>query len=218
MGLRRSLGLLVCLCLSVPALADESPQAKLEHFLVQPENHDAVVQVLKLQWNQVVGAACESIKPVNWQVTTYIPVEFGADGKPSKGSWKESVTSEGCGFTKILNVASAVGPDGTVKRLGLLPGSSHADPVLEQDARLQAFAAAGAMLPKDCKPVIITDTAFIAQEGTPSAQVLPGRDPHPWREEWTLKGCGSTAIVTMHFIPDAKGTGFNAATTETRRG
>jgi hypothetical protein len=196
----------------------EPLSAQFQQFAMRPDNRQAVIQVLQTQWNQIVGVACPSIKPADWQVTIYQPVQFGADGKPLTGAWKEIVTSEGCGFRKIFNVASVINADGSVKRIGLLPGTSHADMLLERDAIVQARTAAIAILPKDCKQTLIVDTAFIAQEGKPAPATVPGRDAHPWREEWTLKACDATAIVTLHFVPDATGTGINAAVNETRRG
>lgn len=221
MSFRRfAFGILFGLGLAARASAAEPAPlpAQFQQFALRPDNHQAVVEVLSTQWNQSVGVACASIKPVNWQATILQPVEFGSDGKPLKGSWKEIVTAEGCGFHKVFNVVSMINPDGSIKRIGLLPGTSHADMFLERDAILQARMAAVSVLPKDCTQVLIVDTAFVAQEGQPAKATVPGHDPHPWREEWTLKGCDVTAIVTLHFVPDATGTGINAAMNETRRG
>jgi len=221
MVLRQSaFGILFGLGLASQASAADPPPLtpQFQQFATRPDNRQGVVQVLQTQWNQTIGVACATIKPVGWQVAIQQPVEFDAAGKPLRGAWKEIVTSEGCGFHKVFNVMSVINTDGSVKRLGLLPGTSHADMFLERDAIVQARAAAVATLPKDCKQVLIVDTAFVAQEGVPAAKTLPGRDPHPWREEWTLKGCDVSAIVTLHFVPDATGTGIQAALGETRHG
>jgi len=221
MGLRRSVfGIFFGLALATQASAADPPPLtpQFQQFATRPENRQVVVQVLQTQWNQTIGVACPNIAPVSWQVAMIQPVEFDAVGKPLKGAWKEIVRSEGCGFRKVFNVMSVVNTDGTVKHIGLLPGTSHADPFLERDAIVQAQTAAFATLPKDCKQVLIVDTAFVAQEGVPAPKTLPGRDPQPWREEWTLKGCDVSAIVTLHFTPDATGTGIHAALAETRRG
>ena len=217
---RSALGVLFGLGLASQASAADSlpltPQ--FQQFATRPDNRQGVVQVLQTQWNQTIGVACTTIKPASWQVAMIQSVEIDAAGKPLKGAWKEIVTSEGCGFHKVFNIMSVINTDGTVKHIGLLPGTSHADPFLERDALVQAQTAAFATLPKDCKQVMIVDTAFVAQEGAPAPKTLPGRDPQPWREEWTLKGCDVSAIVTLHFTPDATGTGIHAALNETRRG
>ncbi|HEV2673203.1 MAG TPA: hypothetical protein VGV37_01595 [Aliidongia sp.] len=221
MSLRRLIfGAVFGLGLAARASAAEPPPVspQFQKFILLQENRQAVVQSLQAQWTQFVGVACANVKPVDWQVEVLDPVDFRGDGKPLKGSWKETVTSEGCGFRKVFTVVSAINTDGTVKHIDMLPGTSHADPFLERDAIGQARAAAASILPKECQQVLISDTAFVAQEGEPAAATLPGRDPHPWREEWTLKGCNATAIVTLHFVPDAKGTGIHAAVNESRPG
>jgi len=204
--------------LATAAVADEPPSAQFQQFAMRPENHQGVVKILQAQWFQTVGAACESIKPVDWRVTIYQPVRFNPDGTPASGLWKEIVTSEGCGLRKVFNVASIVNQDGSIRRVGLLPGTTRAEPQLEEDGLAQARAAAVGVLPKDCAQTMIIDTNFVAPEGVPALKTLPGRDPQPWREEWTVKGCDAKAIVTMHFTPDETGTGIRAALSETRRG
>jgi hypothetical protein len=48
---------------------------------------------------------------------------------------------------------------------------------------------------------------------------LPNGEPAgagaPWDEKWTVRACGKKAVVTMHFVPDAKGTTINVTPKET---
>jgi len=134
MGLRRSVfGIFFGLALATQASAADPPPLtpQFQQFATRPENRQVVVQVLQTQWNQTIGVACPNIAPVSWQVAMIQPVEFDAVGKPLKGAWKEIVRSEGCGFRKVFNVMSVVNTDGTVKHIGLLPGTSHADQGLQ---------------------------------------------------------------------------------------
>jgi hypothetical protein len=210
--------LIAGLGMAAGAVADEPPSPQFQQFALRPENHQGVVKVLQAQWFQTIGTACASIKPVDWRVTIYQPVRFNPDGTAASGLWKEIVTSEGCGVRKVFNVGSVVNQDGSIRRIGLLPGTTHADPQLEADGLIQARAAAVGVLPKDCAQTMIIDTNFLTPEGVPALKTVPGRDPQPWREEWTVKGCDAKAIVIMHFVPDATGTGIHAALSETRRG
>ncbi|HEV2673202.1 MAG TPA: hypothetical protein VGV37_01590 [Aliidongia sp.] len=203
---------LLFLTLGAPALAAQptSLTPEFQQFLNRPDNHQAVVQLLRTQWEKAVGVACADIKSIEWQISVFEPVQLDAAGVPVKGGWRDIVTSEGCGSRKILNVASMVTPQGTIKRIGLLPGTTRADYFLERDALILVQQAAAPAQSKDCKQGYVTDTAFVVQEGASTSGTLPGRDPHSWREEWTLKECDVVATISVLFSPNATGTGIQA--------
>ena len=43
----------------------------------------------------------------------------------------------------------------------------------------------------------------------------PAREGLPWDEKWTVRGCGKLYLMTLHFVPDATGTGINISGKET---
>ena len=139
------------------------------------------------------------------------PVRFDPSGGLVAGAWTQPVDEKGCGAAHLLNVLVLVKSDRSVASGALLPGTTHADPILQHDSMMgvyQATALAGraAGESKDCKTVVVANTDFIAYE----TGVLPGAKGPPWLEKWTVITCTKQMIVPMRFIPDATGTSFSA--------
>jgi len=87
----------------------------------------------------------------------------------------------------------------------MLPGTSIADPILQRDAVPYAMTGMAAIAPKDCKESPAINTKFKSWDSgeLPDAKG-PGR--RPWKEEWTVRLCGVSGVVPIHFVPDATGT------------
>jgi hypothetical protein len=104
-----------------------------------------------------------------------------------------------------------------MRRIALLPGTTIADARLQQDALIYAVMGMQNLMPSlDCKDIQYTNTSFVAF-GEANPQVPPGRENRSWTEEWTMRACGVTGIVTMHFLPDATGTTISSGVGEARR-
>jgi hypothetical protein len=91
----------------------------------------------------------------------------------------------------------------------MLPGTTHAGPVLQRDAvgyAVQVVAAVPGGNDPNCKIGYVEDTEFVSQEDT---AIQGGKEP-PWRELWTLVSCVQKMQVPMAFIPDATGTSISA--------
>src|SRR5262245_7486927 len=85
--------------------------------------------------------------------------------------------------------------DGKLKVIGLLPGTTGADPNLQMDAINIVSGAAVTRLP-NCDNVSITDTELLqAPQQTGSA----------WNERWTFSGCDKSEAVDVNFTPSAQG-------------
>lgn len=143
----------------------------------------------------------------------YQPLKFDSTGKVIAGAWKQTVLEHGCGEDRVLNVvvmfdASTNG----LKAVPLLPGTTRADPILQNDAVIYASMAAATPDDKACETTYIANTEFLHEIGEP----LEGAKGKPWDELWLLVSCGKKAQVTMHFIPDKTGTTINASPTETK--
>lgn len=158
---------------------------------------------------------CEAFKPSEPDLVEQKPISFSKDGLPTAGAWRESLPVKGCGNDTILNFNFVVADDGTIKVLADLPGATHADRILQHDA--VPYATTGASVhAKGCPQFIITNTHFDAFIVKPASTDAPAqkakpelpRTPQsrPWRETWTVAGCGRKFDVPINFVPDATGT------------
>jgi hypothetical protein len=172
----------------------------LTRFVGAAENRDAVLSVAR-QHEAALPDACPSAAFQKVGVLTlYRPVRFDAQGRPTEGAWRESVEATGCGTRRTFNVLTIIAADEPVRRVPLLPGGTIADPVLQQDALPDAVRGAAAANP-GCRDGIVVDTRFDEFEGASAAS-------RPWRETWTVAGCGRLVDVPITFAPDARGTGI----------
>ena len=139
---------------------------------------------------------------------------FDKAGKPVSGNWRVITRLSGCGQARMFSLFYAFAPNGQMVRLGMLPGSTAADPILQRDALLYASTAMGKLTPPGCKDFKYLDTAFEAF-GPAGANVPAGRDARSWTEKWRIKACGVEGIVKLYFTPDATGTGISTKLNET---
>jgi hypothetical protein len=156
---------------------------------------------------QAVFRRCPALVSDDSSVTVLKPIFFGADGLPNAGSWKQQFPVSGCGNDTVLNVYVSAGADEKINAVVGIPGSTRADLTLQRDAELYANTWA-TMIAKGCKSFDVTDTKFEGFGLSKPAAPDPGPDNHfrPWRETWTLIGCGITIDIPVEFVPDAKGT------------
>jgi hypothetical protein len=142
----------------------------------------------------------------------YVPmVQPTADesGAVIGGAWIQIISEQGCDETHTLNVLVTAQPDGKLAMMALLPGDTHAGPVLQRDAvpiAGQLLTTVERLRDPECKQLYISDTKFLAYEGDP----LPQSKGPSWKELWTLETCKHVAILPMAFIPDATGTSISA--------
>ena len=130
-----------------------------------------------------------------------VPIVVDAQEQPQSGSWIERIAVRGCDRPWQLNVLVAVHQSGPLATIPLLPGTTHADPLLEKDGALYAFTAVP-IDPKGCKPIYVADTKFNAiLSDTPLIAGKPG-----WSEQWTVAQCEKRSSVEMRFVPDRTGT------------
>jgi len=143
------------------------------------------------------------------ELRRYKPPSFDSSGKIVSGAWRQSVAEQGCGASRILNVMLIVQGDGKLAVFPLLPGGTHADPLLQHDAvkyAMQSLATALGGLEPNCTVMYVADTEFLAKE----MQALPGAKSPPWKELWTLQSRTQKMLVPMQFIPDPTGTTISA--------
>jgi hypothetical protein len=185
------------------ACAADTPIAMRFAAVIQNPGHRQMVLDAARQspaWTHISCAAA-SFAPAP-EIGVYVPVQFGKDGEPIAGAWREGVVASGCGAPITLNVLTRITAPATLATGFLLPGATIADPVLQNVAQSFALRALGG-LPAGCEDGYVANTVFTGYDS-------PNGNSGPWKEIWTLDLCGPQLRVLMHFIPDATGTTINA--------
>ena len=191
----------------LPAMAGAAQTPIAMQFaavLQDPGHHQMVMDAARQSpaWTHISCAAA-SFAP-SPEIGVYVPVQFGKDGEPISGAWREGVVASGCGAPITLNVLTRITAPATLATGFLLPGATIADPILQNYAQSFALKAAGG-LPAGCKDGYIANTEFAGYEGASAAQ-----QTGPWKEIWTLDLCGPPKRVVMHFIVGASSVAINA--------
>ncbi len=150
-----------------------------------------------------VNDTCKDAKPsIGTQLAAHtMPIVVNVQLQPRSGAWIEHVAVAGCSRPWQLNVLLQVLVPGSIATVALLPGSTHADPVLQKDATLYAFLASS-IDPKGCRPIYVADTTFVSVVGGPPA--VAGKPA--WSERWSVMQCQKRTEVEMRFTPDRTGT------------
>jgi hypothetical protein len=176
-------------------------QAALQRVLADPAER-AHVLAAAAQSSVVLHNPCPSAHfALTGVVAIYRPPSFDSAGGVLGGAWRQQVREDGCGTSRLLNVLAFAKVPRTVTIMPLLPGTTHADPVLQRDAR--RFAVLAATGPeKNCGVPYVADTEFLQSERSTAAVA---KTP-PWRELWTLVSCTKEIRISMRFVPDSTGT------------
>jgi hypothetical protein len=150
---------------------------------------------------------CPKLVMQPWRLVVLQPVIFGSDGRPVGGAWRHSFPVSGCGNDTTLNLFFVAMADGRVTTIFGLPGTTHADLRLQNEALAQVTAAAE--LAGACDGYLVVDTRFGGYGAAPPAIADPGPEmgaKRPWWETWTLAGCGRVVELAIDFVPEAEGT------------
>ena len=188
------------------AAAQQVDAAKFQRFLASEVYQTLVTRALHrlppAQFHECPGG-----RKAKGTVTVLKPVTFGPDGILDGGSWKQTLPVSGCGNDTILNFYFTVIARGRIETVIGAPGTTHADPVLQQDAWKYATMGAGG-LAKDCKHFDIRNTTFESYGFPKPPAPDPGADQkfRRWWETWTLAGCSRIFDVPVDFSPDPSGT------------
>jgi hypothetical protein len=200
---------LVALCISGEAQAQMVDRAQFQKYLAS-EFHNQLVNKALAVLPPEIFKKCPALESPDTSVSPVRQIAFGADGIPNAGDWWEHFPVKGCGNDTTLNLNFSIGADGKIQTTIGLPGTTHANLVLQHDAVF--YANVGPRLRvKDCKQFLVTDTRFegfgLKNPATPD----PGAEAkfRPWWETWTVTGCGHRFDVPLNFSPDATGTGIS---------
>lgn len=198
---------LLLMLFTAASTAAQTPPAAFNSIRASDGYRNALTQTAQ-KYEQALSTHCAKVELQMPAMNAKIlgPFQLDAKGDIVTATWKESVPGTACGETRLYNAFSLV-RNGKPQMLPTLPGHSFAGPLLQHDAMTEAVAeAAIAGAGKDCAYDTI-DTALTNGE--------PASAHANWDEQWTLRACGKRYLVTLHFIPDAKGTTIHGGGRET---
>ena len=189
------------------AVAAEMPMA-LDQYTHTPEHMAAVMTHVRPYFAVIPSCTPGTAKRI--KLIPMGPITFNPDGSLLKGQWREVIKVDGCVNSGLFNVMTVTDAAGAVHVVGLLAGTTIADPQLSRDGIGYAVTTAAALAarkgePAGCRQINVLDTVFITFGGVVSKATVPGRDPRSWTESWTLKVCATQLAVKMTFVPDATG-------------
>ena len=160
-----------------------------------------------------VTTGCPAVITDNSSIRVLKPISFGPNGLPIDGSWKQSFLQPPCGGRTLLNFLFSATADQRIRTLILTPGDGIAEPQLQVAAFRDAVASVQG-LAATCQAFHVLNTKFEAFDHSkaPGPDPVPGdKVDIPWRETWTLGGCGNAWDVPMLFTPDGAVTHVAAA-------
>jgi hypothetical protein len=200
------LGVLLSILISSGQSHAQAPDPKFQQFLAT-DFHKGLLNNALGQMPPAVFQRCPSLVSKGSQVSVMRPVTFAADGFPNAGLWKETFPISGCGNDTVLNFYFVAGSDEKVNTVIGIPGTIIASPVLQGDARKNAYMAL-AIKVRDCKNFDVKNSRFEAYglKYPVTQDPGPGSKSRPWWETWTMAACGKTFDVPIGFMPDATGT------------
>lgn len=130
------------------------------------------------------------------------PIVFPEKYKhPKSGGWYEFIDANICGDKIAPKYVFKAMEGKPPLKFPMLPGNSHADPVLQKDGAKYALTT---VMQKHgfskCKRLNIVDTQFVEKDTN-------GK----WSEDWIVSVCGKKETVSMVFIPMSAGTSIKAS-------
>ena len=140
---------------------------------------------------------CPTLVSNGSKVTILRPVAFNPNGFPGSGLWRQSFPVSGCGNDTTVNFYFLAEPDQKISVLIGIPGSTIASLLLQGAGKKFTTIAAQRVAPT-CRSFTVIDTRFDRFEHAASGS-------GPWRETWTLSGCGHRYTVPIQFSPSKTG-------------
>jgi hypothetical protein len=191
----------LCLCvalLSGVAAADE-PQSAEQSFLGNSHLKQNIIATAAKS-TVMTRTPCATATYAADDPVALQPLKFNDLGGPVSGELKFPVKEEGCGASHVLNVYLWVQRENSIAVTPMMPGSSHAEDVLQKQTYAYALQAAGGPEP-NCPTGYVVDTQYVGEQG----KTEKGARAAPWKEVWTLQSCGWKAVVPVLFTPNAHG-------------
>ncbi len=197
-------GLMLAAVLGGAAARAETDQAQFQSF-VATSGYQTMVGRAFAAMPADVFTSCPTMVSNGSKIMWLAPVHFGSGGVPDDGVWKQMFPISGCGNDTTYNLFFSAAPGRKLAMLIAVPGTTHADPLLQKDAGNYANVGASMAL-KTCKAFHVKDTTFLGYDSDAAPDPTAPRETRPWHESWTMVGCGHIVTVPIRFMPDATGT------------
>lgn len=165
------------------------------------DNREALTQAL-LAYEDTLNTHCKKLDlEADVHIVVLRSIQLDKNGHVADGAWKETVLGAACGVKRLYNAFVDV-HGGKPAFTYMLPGTSDADPELQQDT----FASLPQVVPaaKSCS-IEVLDTRLDGRHAQRLSNGLAGR----WREKWEIRACQKLYTVSVLFIPDSSGTGVS---------
>jgi hypothetical protein len=135
---RKAILSLLVIALSAPAARAQAPGAQasgeFSRYLADPQHQGDVIAAAR-RTNALLPESCAAAEfRFTGLVSIQRPPRFDAGGRPIDGMWSEPVMATGCGVTRRFNVLTIAAADKPPRQVGLLPGTTRADPLLQRDS------------------------------------------------------------------------------------
>ncbi|QRG07133.1 hypothetical protein EZH22_01400 [Xanthobacter dioxanivorans] len=172
--------------LSASSARAQTDPAKFRAFLAS-DLYKAAFAVARDAIPPAVLPPCPDLSSPDSTVTIAKDVTFAKNGQPRSGAWWSRSPVSGCGIDTVINIFFSVGERGRIIPVVALPGTTHADLVLQRDALLYAFTGVKLRM-ESCPDLTVTNTRFEAYglHGSPRAnrrprprRAAPGGKPGP---------------------------------------
>ena len=122
--------------------------------------------------------------------------QFAADGSFTQGTIVYRATMRNCAIPVLMTVYIDAAPGTPLRFRSAVPGTTFADPDLQEKRAIpQALAAARPLMAGCARPMPI-DTRLIGGSPSASGTLVP------WSEYWLVGGCGRLVNVKLDFTPD----------------
>ena len=202
-----SIVLLISILMPRFAGAKDADFGKLQDF-TQGNFYRQLINRAFAKLPEDVFKRCPAFVSSGSQITILTPVSYSANGFPIAGVWRHRFPVSGCGNDTIWTLYASAGADEKIGIVIAAPGTTAADLTLQRDAYRYVTLQAG-LIAKDCKssfPVMNTKFEGFGLANPKMDDPGEGQPHRPWRETWTVIGCGRQIDVPLNFIPDGKGT------------
>jgi hypothetical protein len=206
--LKNLLLVVVCICAMLPFTANaQQRDGGALQFFTASNFYQGLLSNAFASMPPALFRRCPSLVSNGSTIKVLQPVTFGTDGSPNGGFWKQSFPVSGCGNDTIINLYFSASENEQISIILGMPGDTLSDLTLQRDAIFYAKVTASTLL-KGCASLVPTNSVFVGYGLLNPATPDPGPKSllRPWREDWTLVGCGRRIDEIVDFVPEQVGT------------
>lgn len=190
------------------AFAQQKPDPKTASYLWSAENQKKLY-IMGLYLDKELlekETTCENkywLEPISFSILQ--PLEFAADSPhPHKGLWTFRYRFDRCDESIVYNALFQANPNGQPKIIPLVPGVTHASPLLARDMMPGvAIAVVKNNGGNQCKTPKIVNTKVTVEPHT--LKTDKEQFDGAWEEEWTVVACSAPLRISFCLLPRKTG-------------